>query len=156
MSVCKRPPLGWSCSREADHDGPCAATKREFTIGDLMNALDERDAARAKVTELTAALAKALVQCNAYGNEVDEARGERDRIHREYSKMLSQLDEMTRQVSAMKRDGMFKAGFDFAEKHAEISTTDGWNLTNPYIDWEEARKKLRTYLADGLNEKNKG
>jgi hypothetical protein len=22
---CKRPPAGWSCSRDADHEGPCAA-----------------------------------------------------------------------------------------------------------------------------------
>lgn len=26
---CLRPPLGWSCSREAGHDGPCAASPAE-------------------------------------------------------------------------------------------------------------------------------
>jgi|SRR5882672_8533445 len=31
--LCNRPPAGWWCSREPDHDGPCAA--REFEVTDL-------------------------------------------------------------------------------------------------------------------------
>lgn len=26
LQVCTRPPAGWTCSRMADHDGPCAAS----------------------------------------------------------------------------------------------------------------------------------
>lgn len=27
MSQCLRPPAGWTCSRGADHEGPCAAAR---------------------------------------------------------------------------------------------------------------------------------
>lgn len=32
MSECKLPPPGWWCSREAPHDGPCAARPKEETV----------------------------------------------------------------------------------------------------------------------------
>lgn len=43
--LCNRPPAGWSCSREPDHEGPCAARQIEddsiaITSVDLSAAID--------------------------------------------------------------------------------------------------------------------
>ena len=35
MNPCMKPPSGWICSREADHEGPCAARPRAFTSDQL-------------------------------------------------------------------------------------------------------------------------
>ena len=43
-------------------------------------------------------------------------------------------------------DGL-RAGFDIAVSEAEISTHDGWHVTSPYIDWDDARKKMDSALA---------
>jgi len=29
---CMKPPVGWWCSRDAGHEGPCAARRREYKI----------------------------------------------------------------------------------------------------------------------------
>lgn len=37
--TCDRPPKGWYCTREADHDGPCAAYKKRGFWGQLVDAV---------------------------------------------------------------------------------------------------------------------
>lgn len=38
-------------------------------------------------------------------------------------------------------------GFNIAEDHAEVSTWDGWHVTDPRIDWHDARKALEDRIA---------
>jgi hypothetical protein len=38
-------------------------------------------------------------------------------------------------------------GFAIAEDNAEISTHDGWHVTEPTIEWGDARKKLSEAIA---------
>lgn len=37
MTACKTPPAGWTCSRGAGHEGPCAASPLPLTVEDLVS-----------------------------------------------------------------------------------------------------------------------
>lgn len=54
---CDRPPVGWSCSRESDHEGPCAARQvgemdAEAVLGWLVEG-HKRNATTSKNDNLT-------------------------------------------------------------------------------------------------------
>lgn len=39
MTKCKVPPIGWNCTRDAGHSGPCAATETT-SVEDMVNILN--------------------------------------------------------------------------------------------------------------------
>lgn len=41
MTLCDKAPKGWRCSREKDHDGPCAVYQVRGRWGRLMDAVGE-------------------------------------------------------------------------------------------------------------------
>lgn len=57
-TLCDRPPIGWSCSREPGHSGPCAASADDWTPTDA----SDLSSAIAVIEDLTAQCGKTLEQ----------------------------------------------------------------------------------------------
>lgn len=52
LHQCRRPPIGWRCTRRADHEGPCAALPDEKAIDAFFECPDERPRLRRAVDHL--------------------------------------------------------------------------------------------------------
>jgi hypothetical protein len=59
--------------------------------------------------------------------------------HHDHCHFVSDLIE--RERAAARRDGL-RAGVELARENAEISETDGWVRTAPFIEWRSVERKL--------------
>lgn len=54
-------------------------------------------------------------------------------------------------VTKEEREKLLREGFAIAASYAEVSTWDGWHITNPRVDLDEARKQLEGRIASWVD-----
>lgn len=126
MSKCTLPPEGWECTREAGHDGPCAAIPVSLTSEvSLKAANDTITALRAQVKQLRAALTS--------------AQKERDENHRMWEHW---------QTEAVKAQGELS--------RTSTAATTYHNAFNYAIKQRDAAQKERDEARETLDKMNHG
>lgn len=84
---------------------------------------------------------QALALESLAGIERPTAEQQRDAAFAKLATQTAKLLGMQAEVATALR-----RGFDIAVEHAEVSTWDGWHVTDPRIDWSSAEKMIRAEI----------
>lgn len=110
----------------------------------------DRDSARAELRSAEQRLAASEERVRQLEAERDEARRQAVVDGPDTAAVRAMRHERDKAVAENLRLGTvlraaFLAGVDIAREHADVSTWDGWHVTNPRIDWDAVDRAAETF-----------